>query len=84
MLVLTASKYRKEMAKPLPGSRGLKLPTMMLPSEQNPFEYEEHFVFQDPAHPYRGAVVKQELADVRRSHRLDVKRNAYESEGEQI
>ena len=57
---------------------------MMLPSEQNLGEYEEHFVFQDPDHPYRRAVVKQELTDVRRSHRLDVHRNAYESQGKQI
>ena len=57
---------------------------MMLPSEQNPGECEEHFVFQDPDHLYRRAVVKQELADVRRSHRLDVHWNAYESQGEQI
>ena len=37
-----------------------------------------------PAHSHRRTVVKQELADVRRSHRLDVERNAYESQGEQI
>ena len=72
------------MEKPLPGSRGPKLPTMMLPIEQNPSEYEEHFVFHDPAHPYRRAVVKQELADVRPLHRLDVKRKACESQGEQF
>ena len=41
-------------------------------------------MFQDPEHLYRRAVVKQELADVRRSHRLHVKRNAYESQEEQI
>ena len=51
---------------------------MILPSEQNPGENEEHFVFQDPDHRYRRAVVKQELADVRRSHRFDVHRNAHE------
>ena len=84
VLVLTAAEYKTEMGKPLPGSRGLKLPTMMLLSEQNPVEYEEHFVFQDPDHPYRRAVVKQELAVVRRSHRLDVHQNAYESQEEQI
>ena len=84
VLVLTAAEYRKEMGKNLPGSRGPKPQTMMLRSEQNPGEYEEHFVFQDPDHPYRRAVVKQELADVRRSHRLDVHRNAYESQGKQI
>ena len=65
MLVLTAAEHRKEMGKP-------ELPTMMLPIEQNPGEYEEHFVFQDPDHPYRRAAVKEELADVRRSHGLDV------------
>ena len=47
VLVLTAAEYRKELEKPLPGSGGPKLPTMILPSEQNPGEYEEHFVFQD-------------------------------------
>ena len=56
----------------------------MMPATRNPGEYEEHFVFQDPDHPYRRAVVKQGLADVRRSHRLDVHRNAYESQVEQI
>ena len=75
VLVLTAAECREEMEK--------LLPTMMLPSEQNPSEHEEQFLFQDPAHPCRRAVVKQELADVRRSHKLDVKRNAYESQGEQ-
>ena len=84
VLVLTAAEFRKEMEKPLPGSRGPQLPTMMLPSAQNPGAHDEHFCVQDPAHPYRRAVVKQELADVRRSHRLDVKRNAYESQWEQI
>ena len=53
VLVLTATEYRKEKGKPLPGIRGPKLPTMMLPSEQNPGEYEEHFVFQHPDYPYR-------------------------------
>ena len=72
------------MVKPLPGSREPELPTLMLPSEQNPDKYEEHFVLQEPDHPYRRAAVKQELADVRRSHRLDVHWNAYESKGEQI
>ena len=84
VLVLTDAEYRKQMEKPLPGSRGPKLPTMMLRSEQNPSDSEEHFVFQDPAHPFRRAAVKQKLADVRRSHKLDVKRNAYESQGEHI
>ena len=51
---------------------------MILLSKQNPGENEEHFVFQDPDHRYRRAVVKQELADVRRSHRFDVHRNAHE------
>ena len=72
------------MEKPLPGSRGPKLPMMMPPSEQNPSDSEEHFVLQDPAHPCRRAAVKQKLADVRRSHKLDVKRSAYESQGEHI
>ena len=74
MLVLTAAEHRKEMEKPLPGSKGPELPTMMLPIEQNPGEYEEHFVFQDPDHPLdvRRAAVKEELCHVRRSHRLDV------------
>ena len=58
------------MVKPLLGSREPNIPMMMLPSEQNPGKYQEHFVFQDPAHPYRRAVVKQELADVRHSRRI--------------
>ena len=70
MLVLPPAEYRQEMEKPFPGSTEPNLPTMMLPSEQNPGVYEEYFVFQDPMHPYRRAVVRQELADVRRSHRL--------------
>ena len=41
-------------------------------------------MFQGPAHPYRRAVVQQEVADVRRSHGLDVMRNSYESQQEQI
>ena len=40
-------------------TRKSKIPTMMLPSEQNPGEYEEHFVVQDPEDLYRRAVVKQ-------------------------
>ena len=35
VLVLTAAELRREMEKPLPGSRWPELPTMMLPSEQN-------------------------------------------------
>ena len=41
-----------------PWSGGPKLPTMILLSEQNPGQYEEHFVFQDPDHPFRRAAVK--------------------------
>ena len=52
------------MEKPLFGSREPELLTMMLPSEQNPGEHEEHFMFQDPAYPSRRAVVKQEFVDV--------------------
>ena len=78
LLVLTAAEYRKEMVKPLPGAGRPELPTMILLSKQNPGENEEHFVFQDPDHRYRRAAVKQELADVRRSHRFDVHRNAHE------
>ena len=74
VLVLTTAEYRREMEKPLLGSRGPELPTTM-PSEQNPGEYVEHFVFQDPEHPHRPTVVK---------HGLDVKRNAYESQEEQF
>ena len=41
-------------------------------------------MLQDQAHSYRGAVVKQGVADVRRSHRLAVKRNAYEPQEEKL
>ena len=41
-------------------------------------------MFQRQVHLYRRAVVRQEVSDVRRSHRLDVNRIACESQAEHI
>ena len=57
---------------------------MMLPSEQKSGEYEEHLRVPRPQILIAEQKVKQGLADVRRSHRLDVHQNACESQGEQF
>jgi hypothetical protein len=84
LIIMNAAEYKAYFKRPVPGSRGPKLPTMTVPKEGDPMESEKVFCFQDPSCPFRRAVVSTNLTDKVRTHRLEPDKNVFENNGKYI
>ena len=84
MIILNSTEYKAYFKRPVPGSRGPKLPTMTVPKEGDPMEVEKVFCFQDPSCPFRRAVVSTNLIDKVSTHRPEPDKNVFENNGKYI
>jgi hypothetical protein len=84
LIILNSTEYKTYFKRPVPGSRGPKLPTMTVPKEGDPMEVEKVFCFQDPSCPFRRAVVSTNLIDKVSTHRLEPDKNVFENNGKYI